>query len=324
MLSALRPTTLRSCWSPRPLHAFTTPAECGAGRCASRADTRRLPCSLPFSVLFALLFGLFLHSFSSAPCFAATSSPSALAASVLVMTPLTSGTDTTPPVPLNATIKGTTGKLIWTETGSPPVVNVNITSVTSTGAYLTAVNGTYPISSGVDANGNRYFQMGSGEFIYFNVAANLWISGTTLDAYEVAGPDNGLAQYEAGGSASRFPLTGWSSPTDHSSSDWPAFTSVGGTTLFGANQGLTITGLSGGAVTISNVVTSGTTTTFTTSRAIAPTETGGALSGAAGAFTDSASPPNANAAFSAPIVAANINFTGTPMPTGLTATFSTR
>ena len=66
---------------------------------------------------------------------------------------------------------------------------------------------------------------------------------------------------------------------------------------FGTTQGLTLTGLSGGATTVSGVSTSGLITTATLSRIVAQGETGASLSGSASAFSDSYSTHNYTSAF---------------------------
>lgn len=63
-------------------------------------------------------------------------------------------------------------------------------------------------------------------------------------------------------------------------------------TGFGATQGVTFTGFTGGAVTVTSATTSGLVTTLALSRTIFGTETGGLVSLAASSFTDSASPVN--------------------------------
>ncbi len=66
----------------------------------------------------------------------------------------------------------------------------------------------------------------------------------------------------------------------------------------GATQGVTLSGFSGGAVTVTGSTTAGLVTTLTLSRTIYSGETGGLLSIAAGSYTDSAATPNATAAVS--------------------------
>ena len=69
-------------------------------------------------------------------------------------------------------------------------------------------------------------------------------------------------------------------------------------TGLGATQGLTFSGFSGGAVSATAVSTSGVTSTVTLSRTVLSGETGGLLSIAMSAFTDSASPGNPTNALS--------------------------
>ena len=215
--------------------------------------------------------------------------------------------DTTAPTPLALSFFGTAGTLTWTEAGSPPVLNApGLTSINVAGAGTSAANGNYTIQSSPDAYGCKYFQLGSSEFIYYNTsvpATPAWALGTILNGYHFSGaPTNsawGVQYGVSGGAASSFPISGWA--TFFASNPVPTFTPNNGTTVWQANQGLTITGLSGGAVTISNVVTTGTATTFTISRTILSSETGGTFFGATAAFSDSASPPNQAAAFSIPI-----------------------
>ena len=222
---------------------------------------------------------------------------------------VTAGADTTPPVPLSVTVHGNTGTLTWTETGSPPVLQAAQGVFTDTNAGIAADRGTFTYASGVDANGNKYVTNGqtgtSLRYGFYSPGSNEWQIGPTL----LGGSQDYVGT--PGQAPGTFPLTGWN--ITGSGSPAPIFTG------FNANQGLSFstTGgtagqLSGGAVTISNVVTSGTTTTFTLSRTVANTETG-TLSGAAGAFTDSASPPNATAAFSG----LSVTILTTPAPTGL-------
>ncbi len=66
----------------------------------------------------------------------------------------------------------------------------------------------------------------------------------------------------------------------------------------GAAQGVTLSGFSGGAVTVTGSTTAGLVTTLALSRTIYSGETGGLLSIAAGSYTDSAATPNATAAVS--------------------------
>lgn len=214
--------------------------------------------------------------------------------------------DTTAPVPFSLSFSGTTGTLTWTEAGSPPVLQVPLglpDTVTATGAGVAADNAVYTRSSANDFNGTLYYRNNAtGRGIDFGSI----IGGTSgWRLYNGMNADGSLAgsrDYESPTCAlPAFPLAGWSNSAGGAAPP-PSFTrSPGG--LYTTNQGLTITGLSGGPVTISNVVTSNKITTFTTSRAIAPTETGGTLNGVAGAFSDSASPANTTAAFSIPITA---------------------
>ena len=222
--------------------------------------------------------------------------------------------DTTAPVPNTLSFNGTTGTLTWTETGSPPVLQVDTYSVSASGAGSSGDNITYIRSTTPDAFGDPFFRdASSGKgIVYANsqyqIRGVVSVAGVASGSYEYFGPSNSPAL--------TFPLTGWTTTgstgiAGSGTGNAPTFTAVGGTTMWGADQGLSFstTGgtagqLSGGAVTISNVVTSGTTTTFTTSRAIASSETGNFI-GAAGAFSDSANPANLTAAFSIPITSSS-------------------
>ena len=219
--------------------------------------------------------------------------------------------DTTAPTPNTLSFSDTTGTLTWTEAGSPPVLQAAQGIFTDTNAGIAADRGTFTYASGVDANGNKYVtngQAGSNLRYGFFAPGSYpeWQIGPVLNG--------GYQDYVSSppGVPGTFPLTGWG--ITGSGSPAPIFTG------FNANQGLTLTGLSGGAVTLSNVTTSGTTTTFTTSRAIASTETGGSLNGAAGAFSDSASPANTTAAFTIPITSSMFGSALAP-PRNLRASF---
>ena len=209
--------------------------------------------------------------------------------------------DTIPPTPSALSFSGTTGTLTWTEADSPPVQNSR-ESFTFSGAGTASANGIFIPVTGANAqyNSAKQFTNGSTFVNYTGNANGAW--------YVTAGVNQTVSviYFCPNGSRTVFPASGWSNaaPTGSTGSGinpGPTVASANGNTIFGVNQGLTITGLSGGAVTISNVVTTGTTTTFTTSRAIAPSETGGSLNGAAGSFSDSATTQNYTAAFSFPV-----------------------
>ena len=167
------------------------------------------------------------------------------------------------------------------------------------------MNGTYSPVPGANATFNGTTQYTNGtDYI-------AWYEETWRIESGVNAADNLL--YSSGNSpATSFPLTGWVA-LGAASAPAPTFSSSG--RAYTPNQGLTVAGLSGGAVNVSNVTTSGTITTAMLSRAVASGETGGTLSGVAGAFMDSASPANPCAAFSIPLTNQS-----TPAPTNLTAT----
>lgn len=225
--------------------------------------------------------------------------------------------DTTAPVPNTLSFSGTTGTITWTETQSQPVQNGG-SSFTATGAGG---------SSDPSAPGNGIFKQAPSPYNAFENETQ-WYNGT----YYIYNDGNGYLRmstlpnkqaqqetvlYDADAfSNNAFPLSGWHTGFYEGvnltgTAPAPTFTPNAGTVVFDGTQGLTITGLSGGAITVSNVVTSGTTTTFTISRTIASAETGGTFSGAASAFCDSAGPVNLTAAFTIPITGSMI---GSPPP----------
>ncbi len=215
--------------------------------------------------------------------------------------------DTTAPVPLSATVNGNQLTIIWTETGSSPVLQVPLglpDTVSAAGAGVSVDNATYTRSTTVDFLGNLYYRNSTtGRGIDFGSIIGGTSGWRLYNGLNADGSIAGSRDYESPTCTfPNFPLSGWSNAAGGAAPP-PTFTrSSGG--QYTPNQGLSISGLSGGAVTISNVVTSGTTTTATLSRVIAAGETGGTLSGAAGAFSDSASTPNYTAAFSLSITVA--------------------
>lgn len=208
---------------------------------------------------------------------------------------VTVGSDTTAPVPLSAVVHGNAGTLTWTETGSPPVLDV-------LGGTVSVAISQQPQNPPTSFNWSIY--VGSS---LKDTAPN---SGT-------AGP-NGWRVTWSGNSPTT--CTVYVPGNVNTSAGIGVYINTP-TGVFAGNVSyvvpprLSITGLSGGVVTISNIVTSGTTTTFIISRILATAETGGTLSGAAGAFTDSASPANVTAAFSG----LNITIATTASPSLLTA-----
>ena len=218
------------------------------------------------------------------------------------------------PVPASAVVKGNVLTLTW-NTPSPPIVLApSLQSITVTNAGTVADQGVYSLASGLDSNGGHYLSNGKSgadarQLFSYRGAWNL---GSFNNGADYASTPSNLSDPQ---NSLYFPVDGWVENPGRGLLPVPTFILTGGPNIFGPNQGLIISGLSGGAVTVSNVTTSGTTTTATLSRSVAFTETGGTLSGQAGAFTDSASPPNTCMAFSIPL-----SNQSTPTPTNLTAT----
>lgn len=202
---------------------------------------------------------------------------------------------------LTLSFSGTTGTLSWS-TASPPVVQ-NITSLPksitlSGGGEAPGVNGIYtpaPAPNAIFGGTTQYVNPG-GYYINFGFNGGWSVSNA---------PGQGYLIYLLGaGTVTQFPASGRATtPTGdfNGALPYPLF-----------NTGLIISGLSGGTLIIGNVTTTGTTTTFTTSRAIGSAETGGSLSCVAGAFQDSTATPNANAAFTIPIVPSQFQTASVP------------
>lgn len=195
----------------------------------------------------------------------------------------------TSPQPLNLSFSGTTGTLTWT-TISPPVVPVIVTTVVVSGGGDSPSNGNYVQCTGGNATYNGAIQYTNGTHYI------AYASGTTWGIFVALGASGVPVYYSYAGTPTGVPSSGWVVAGGHT-----PVPVVSGT--FGSSQGLTITGLSGGAVTISSVATTSTTTTFTISRSISSTETGETFYSAAGDFSDSATTANFTTAFSIPITA---------------------
>jgi hypothetical protein len=222
------------------------------------------------------------------------------AAGSLIALALVAAVDTTPPTYLNANVNtaGTALTVNWTETGSPPVTGttgltlnasggaVTLSAVSTTGLVTTATT-----SRTIRSGETTTLSYTPGNFADSAATPNTVVAFTTQTVTNNSTSANDTTPPVI--ASLSIPAAGTSLTINWTEAGSPPVLQVG---TFGSTQGLSITGLSGGAVTVLSATTSGLVTTATLSRTVISGETGGLLSITAGAFTDSFTPtPNATA-----------------------------